>query len=320
MDVSFIRVMRKASYMDLKDRGELVPGGIYFVTVNTSPLIFSIIRANTETEDEVVMKNSIATKPILDNDGQSLLYYDAGGNQQKIVLSGITIGDRRSANPLPLSIDGVPIEGQLMDSDTISQAMAKLYNAIGSGGSGGSSELVKAMIRLKGYVGTQEDIYMKKSCVTGSAFINTNQSPVTYGLRDKTGSFKTFNVWPGDMLVVVNDNISGVTDKYLSALTVGWVVLHTGDSLTQALSGLSTGSGSGKILTAVSFDGGVVTATYKSMLDVILAQWEALTVSGDIESTDTLKTALSRLQTRIKELEVQVLLHQKHLTWVLPEA
>lgn len=317
MDVSFIRVMRKASYMDLKDRGELVPGGLYFVTVKTSPLIFSIIRAITEAEDEVVMKNSIATKPILDNDGQSLLYYDAGGNQQKIVLSGITIGDKRSTNPLPLSIDGVPIEGQLMDSDTISQAMAKLSNAIGSGG---SAELVKAMIRLKGYVGTQEDLYMKKSCVTGSAFINTNPSPVTYGLRDKTGSFKTLNVWPGDMLVVVNDNISGVTDQYLSALTVGWVVLHTGDSLTQALSGLSTGSGSGKILTAVSFDGGVVSATYSSMLDVILAQWDALTVSGDIEPTDTLKTALSRLQTRIKDLEVQVLLHQKHLTWVLPEA
>lgn len=317
MDVSFIRVMRKASYMDLKDRGELVPGGIYFVTVNTSPLIFSIIRAITETEDEVVMKNSIATKPLLDTDGQSLLYYDAGGNHQKIVLSGITIGDKRSANPLPLSIDGVPIEGQLMDSDTISQAMAKLYNAIGSGG---SAELVRAMIRLKGYVGTQEDLYMKKSCVTGSAFINTNPSPVTYGLRDKNGSFKTLNVWPGDMLVVVNDNISGITDQELSASTVGWMVLHTGDSLTQALSGLSTGSGSGKILTAVSFDGGVVSATYNSMLDVILAQWDALTVSGDIEPTDTLVKALNRLQTRIKDLEVQVQLHQKHLTWVLPEA
>lgn len=317
MDVSFIRVMRKASYMDLKDRGELVPGGLYFVTVKTSPLIFSIIRAITEAEDEVVMKNSIATKPILDNDGQSLLYYDAGGNQQKIVLSGITIGDKRSTNPLPLSIDGVPIEGQLMEDDTLSIAMAKLYNAIEAGG---SQELIRAMIRLKGYVGSQEDLYMKKSCVTGSAFINTNPSPVTYGLRDKTGSFKTLNVWPGDMLVVVNDNISGVTDQYLSASTVGWVVLHTGDSLTQALSGLSTGSGSGKILTAVSFDGGVVSATYSSMLDVILAQWDALTVSGDIEPTDTLKTALSRLQTRIKDLEVQVLLHQKHLTWVLPEA
>lgn len=317
MDVSFIRVMKKASYMDLKDRGELVPGGIYFVTVKTSPLIFSIIRASTETEDEVVMKSSIATKPTLDTDGQSLLYYDAGGNQQKIVLSGITIGDKRSANPLPLSIDGVPIEGQLMDSDTISHAMAKLYNAIGSGG---SAELVKAMIRLKGYVGSQEALYLKRSCVTGSAFINTSPSPVTYSLRDKTGSFKTLNVWPGDMLVVVNDNISGITDQELSAATVGWMVLHTGDSLTDALSGLGTGSGSGKILTAVSFDGGVVTATYNSMLDVILAQWNALALSGDIEPTDTLMNALNRLQTRIKDLEVQVQLHQKHLTWVLPEA
>lgn len=317
MDVSFIRVMTKASYIGLKDRGELVPGGLYFVTINTSPLIFSIIRANTETEDEVVMKNSIATKPYLDTDGRSLLYYDAGGNQERIVLSGITIGDKRSTNPLPLSIDGIPIEGQLMDSDTISHAMAKLYNAIGSGG---SAELVRAMIRLKGYVGTQDDIYLKKSCVTGSAFINTSPSPTTYSLRDKTGSYKTFNVWPDDMLVVVNDNISGVTDEVLSAETVGWMVLSTGDSLTQALTGINTGSGAGKILTAVSFDGGVVTATYNSILDVILDQWNALTLSGDIDPTDTLTTALSKLQTRIKDLEVQVQLHQKHLTWVLPEA
>lgn len=317
MDVSFIRVMTRASYIALKDQGKLVPGGIYFVTVNASPMIFSIFMAHSKTEDEMVLKNSIATKPMLGSDGQSLFYYDAGGNQQQIVLSGITIGDKRTGNPLPLSIDGAPIEGQLMEDDTLSIAMAKLYNAIEAGG---SQELVRAMIRLKGYVGSQDDLYLKKSCVTGSAYINTSGTPVTYSLRDKTGSYRTFNVWPDDTLVVVNDSISGITDQSLSATTVGWTVMHTGDSLTAAISGVGTGKGAGKILAALTFDGGVVASEYKPVLDVVLAQWNALTVSGDIEPTDTLMTALNRLQTRIKELEVQVLLHQKHLTWVLPEA
>jgi hypothetical protein len=110
MNVSFIRCASALAFDTARANNQLVEGALYFLTIKTDPLILSLVRATGPGAYEVIMGNSIASAPTLGANGQSLTYYDAGGNGRSINLSGLTIGDKTLVDtPIEdYSGDGVP--------------------------------------------------------------------------------------------------------------------------------------------------------------------------------------------------------------------
>lgn len=328
MNVSFIKVASIASFNTLVDTSALQPGGIYFVVVKANPLVLSIVKAETANTYVVVLGNSVATKPTLGTNGRSLTYYDAGGGAQSIDLSGLTVGDKVSADQdIPSGPgDGSAYLGTVKNADTVAVAIAKLQNRMDDefGGFATDSELsalrnelttmVQSMMKLKGDVISEASLKGMIGCRIGSAYRSTISG--TFNLYDGYGAIQAFKVEPGDLIVVINDNIPDITTEDYTGATVGWTVLQNNLDLTSVLGEVASGASDGKMLTALNYANGVLSASYTSILDVVIKGWTALTSGGAIAENDTVATALGKLQFRIAALEVTVADHTNRLTWV----
>jgi len=332
MNVSFIRCTSAQAFDVAKDHNQLVEGALYFLTIMTDPLILSIVRVDSTKPNgyEVILGNAIASAPTLGANGQSLTYFDAGGNGRSINLSGLTIGDKTLIDtPIEdYSGGGVP---DLLTSDTVTVALAKLKYLSELEVAGLNTSLSNDINTLRGMItsmfsfkGDTEpvELWAKNNCLVGSAWRASvagdySKSELTGPLllHDAQGNLASFNCEVGDILMVVADRLPGATAASTDAQEVCWTVIQNNIDLTAVMSSLGEGSGDGKIITAMAYQNGVVTTTYSSILSVVLAGWAALEVSGAISASDTLSVALHKLENRLAALESIVSTHTDQLTW-----
>lgn len=328
MNVSFIRCTSAAAFDAARVNNQLVEGALYFLTIKTDPLILSIVRATGPGAYEVIMGNAIASAPTMGANGQSLTYFDAGGNGRSINLSGLTIGDATQVDtPIEDYIDeGVP---DLLTSDTVAVAMAKLKYLAELEVAGLNTTLSNDINALRGMItsmftfsGDTEpgELWAKTGVRIGMAWrasVAGNYSDNGGGtnmLHDVNGNIVSFMCEPGDILIAVG-KVTGAQELSTKAEDFCWTVIQNNIDLTAVMASLGEGAGEGKIITAMAYQNGVVTTTYSSVLDVVLAGWAALEVSGAIAAGDTLSVALHKLENRLAALEDVVSTHTNQLTW-----
>lgn len=332
MNVSFIRCTNAQAFDTAKEHNQLVEGALYFLTIMNDPLILSIVRVDSTKPNgyEVILGNAIASAPTLGANGQSLTYFDAGGNGRSINLSAWTIGDKTLVDtPIEdYSGGGVP---DLLTSDTVAVALAKLkylselevagLNTTLSGEINTLRGMITSMFSFKGDTEPVE-LWAKNDCHVGSAWrasvagdYSKSEPTGPQLLHDANGNLASFNCEVGDILMVVADRLPGAPVASTDAQEVCWTVIQNNIDLTAVMASLGEGAGEGKIITAMTYQNGVVTTTYSSVLDVVLAGWAALEVSGAIAAGDTLAVALHKLENRLTALETVVSGHTNQLTW-----
>jgi hypothetical protein len=383
MNVSFIRCTTIGAFTNAVNNSVLTEGGIYFITVKSDPLILSVAIATGKNTYELIMGNVVATKPTIGADGQTLTYFDAGGNAQNIDLSLYTIGDKNqkglpfpsvgisgfymgtlgesgevaqlptafvttgdyykcvtagtyggvslsvgdfiratSSNPIVWA-KAIPesMSGMLMNGDSIQNAFRKLQTNIDDSladfvdrdtFTSKISDLesrISSIIKLKGEVANQEELMQQIGCVVGTAFRVTQAA--SFELMDSSQEVVTFSCEPGDLLVVVKDNLppgENYPDPLHPANEAAWTVLQNNLDLTAVLGNLDANADEGKILTLLRYQDGAVEPTYSQLTSVRLI--------GYTEREDnTLITIDDLLGEALRKLEDGVLEAKDLLTW-----
>jgi hypothetical protein len=220
MNVSFIRCTTIAAFTNAVNTSSLSEGGIYFITVKNDPLILSVAIATGNNSYELIMGNIIATKPTFGMDGQSLEYYDAGGNKQSVDLNLYTIGDKNNkSSELPsIGVDGFYM-GTIGDGGMVSSlpvtgvTIGDFINCISAGTYAGISLAVGDYIRAtsnnpitwaKAIPGTMSGT-LKNGDTISNAFrkLSTN-------LDDQLSGFVPYSIY--------NSRISNIEDRLKSII------------------------------------------------------------------------------------------------------